>query len=131
MARKQKDSLTPRQSKAIAALVSSGKIGHAAEASGVSRRTLTRWLKEQHFRASYLQARGQLIQEVTAACAANALRAVERLAKEMENGRGTPGTRIRAASELLDFTARLAGMADFETRISELEARIDEASDTA
>lgn len=123
----QKKNLTPRQSKAVAALVASGKMGHAAETAGISRRTLTRWLQEPAFRAAYIQARGDLLQEVTTACAAKALRAVERLADEMDNPRGTPGSRIRAASALLDMTARMVGIADIETRISEMESQINES----
>ena len=121
----QKRRLTPRQDQAIQALLSKGSICRAAEAAGVSRRTLTRWLQDAWFRGRYLRARGQMLQEIVAMCHARAASAVERLASEMDNKGGTPTSRISAAREILSVTLGAAAAADFEERLARMEEQLD------
>ena len=121
----QKRRLTPKQDRAIQALLSEGLICRAAEAAGVSRRTLTRWLQESRFRGCYLRARGQVLQEIVALCHARAASAVERLASEMDNARGTPASRIAAAREILSVTLGTVAAANFEERLARMEEQLD------
>ena len=93
-------SLTPKQHRALVALVSSPTVGEAAKAAGVSERTLARWLSDPAFRMALGVAESDMIDGAVRAMigdlAANhdTMRAIR---DDLSNG---PAVRLRAAVAL-------------------------------
>jgi len=71
--------LTPRQNKAITALMSSKNIGETAVQAGVSERTLYRWLSSPEFRTALLEAEGEAIDTAARRLIGNQSKALEEI----------------------------------------------------
>jgi hypothetical protein len=116
-----------KQEEAIAALLTKRNVEEAAQAAGISTRTLMRWLKIPAFQKAYLEARraafGQSIarlQQATSAAAAT-------LMKIMVDPSAPASVRVRAADSIFNHSAKAIEIEDIEARVSELE-RAAEAS---
>jgi hypothetical protein len=116
-----------KQEKAIAALLTKRNVEEAAQAAGLSTRTLMRWLKIPAFQKAYREARraafGQSIarlQQATSAAAAT-------LMKIMVDPSAPASVRVRAADSIFNHSAKAIEIEDIEARVSELE-RAAEAS---
>jgi hypothetical protein len=116
-----------KQEEAIAALLTKRNVEEAAQAAGISTRTLMRWLKIPAFQKAYREARraafGQSIarlQQATSAAAAT-------LMKIMVDPSAPASVRVRAADSIFNHSAKAIEIEDIEARVSELE-RAAEAS---
>jgi hypothetical protein len=95
------DKLTPNQTRALSALLTSPSIAHAAETAGVGDRTLRRWLHEDEgFRQAYREQRRASLDAVVGLLEGAMFEAVGVLRDAMQNG--TMNHRIRAAGMVLE-----------------------------
>lgn len=114
--------LTPRQRRAVEALLSNWDTTKAAEAASVSRDTLYRWLRSDNFRDA--------IQDATRAALENLSRGLVTLGgnalKVLDNAMigDSPmqaGARVRAADIILSRLLQISELVDLESRVSTLE----------
>jgi hypothetical protein len=112
---------------AIAALLVSPTIAHAAQSAAISESTLTRWLRDEGFLASYRTAQRQALQQAIAALQAAAGVAVTVLRAAMLDQSATPAARVAAARAVLEFGFRGAEIADIEERLAVVEAELAKA----
>ena len=118
--------LSSRQGKAIAALLSSKTVLAAAQLSGGSVRTLTRWLGEDDFKAALLEAEWEAIDAATRRLIGLQGAAIDTLQETLSDRKALPGIRMRAAQSILDFLMRLRDLRNIEKRLAALEAIINE-----
>jgi hypothetical protein len=115
------EQLTPKQHKAIAALMSNTTIAAAAKAAGVSERVLYNWLDEPTFTTSYRVARREAVQIATARLQQISGAAVAVLGQLMVNG--TPAIKLGAARTVLDLAIKAIELDDIQARLTALEAK--------
>ncbi len=117
-------SLTPRQIKAVAALLEHERLVDAAKACGVPERTLTRWRNEDPaFRAALSRAGADLLRDAVRVLQVGASAAAIALVG-MANGTALAvAPRINAAKAVLDSVTRLTDLVDLAARVAALEAR--------
>lgn len=119
-----KDTLTPKQLAAIAALLSPQyrSIEAVAVAVGIGERTLFRWLDDPQFAAALERAQRETIGAAVRQLTALAGYGVTTIAKIMADTDAPAGVRLRAAIAVLDAMLKLREHADFEERLVRLEA---------
>lgn len=113
------DSLTPKQYKAIIALISEDTHQEAAEAAGISPSTLRRWQKQPAFRAEYRAERRRLMETAVGLLQSKAMAAVEALERNLNCG--VASVEVRAASAILDRALKGVELYDIVERIEALE----------
>lgn len=125
----EKPSLTPKQQKALAALLTGGTIGDAAKLAGISERQLLRWKDEPAFKAALADAVEEKITAAVRALSDAAAQAVDTLRTIMTNKhtRREDSVRVRAAATILSSTLRWKEMTDLEQRLAAVEAALREA----
>lgn len=122
--------LTPKQARAIDALMTEGSIDAAAKTAGVSRVTLWRWMQDETFCNVLKQAESARVSATIRRLTSLSDSAVGVLADVMENAL-KPSERIRAADIVLARMLQLRELHDLETRVAALEAKADGQSKTA
>lgn len=105
--------LTQAQEQAITALLTEPTIARAAQAVGVSERTLHRWLARPDFRAHYLKARRNVFDQAVALTHKYAPLAVNTLARTLSDPSAPWATRTAAAVGRFFFTT-MAALAQLE-----------------
>jgi DNA-binding transcriptional LysR family regulator len=114
------------QVRALRALVEHGSTTAAAEATGLTARTIQRYREDEDFAAHLRRLRGEILQETVGAMLAAGSEAVATLERGMsarsENG-PLYATQVRAASRLLALMLRGVELAALEERVSELERK--------
>ncbi|OPZ72837.1 MAG: hypothetical protein BWY80_01052 [Firmicutes bacterium ADurb.Bin456] len=117
--------LTPRQLKAIGALLEAPTIAAAAQAAGVARVTLYEWLKLEPFREALEMARASLyragVDTLKGAAEKAAGRLIELLDSKNEN------TRRLTAHEILTLAIRIDESQTFEKRLTAIEQALEAA----
>ena len=106
---------------AIAALLASRTHAAAAEACGISLRTLQRWLKEDAFAEAYRQAKYELVSGATMRLRSNGIEAVEALQEIAAGKENPPAARVSAARAILEFMFEAHEIEDLGTRLEKLE----------
>ncbi len=86
--------------KALTALLESASIIEAAQTSGLSEKTLRRYLEEKEFSDEYAEARRQIVESAVSALQNAATEAVETLRRNLSCD--NPQAEIRAAQLILD-----------------------------
>jgi DNA-binding MurR/RpiR family transcriptional regulator len=117
---KQTSRLTPKQEKAIAALLSEPTMRAAAAACGMSETTLWRMLQDLDFQECYRRARGQSVQNAISRLQKASARAVDVLLQNLEAE--SPGAQIRAAELILKFALEATELSDLIARVERLES---------
>lgn len=115
-----------RQQRAIAALLSFPTITEAARASGISERTLYRWLKEAQFRKELTNQEAERINTAArqlVGLAESALRTINLLLSDFEV---SPSVRLRTAEVVLANMIRIRELTNLEERIAKLEGNYDD-----
>ena len=115
-----------KRTAAIAALLSSPTIAHAAQSAGVSDSTLTRWLREESFARDYRLAQREALAQAIAGLQSASGSAVTVLRAAMLDQQATPASRVAAARAILEFSFRGAEIADLEERLAAIEAQLDQ-----
>ena len=119
--------LTPKQEKAIIALLTHGSVENAAHAAGVGVRTLHRWMKEDpDFDAAYRAAKREAYGHSIARLHHLSSAAVSTLGKIMLDSKTPPATRVRAADSILNHTTKAVEIEGIEERVAELEQAIED-----
>jgi hypothetical protein len=116
-----------KRSLAIAALLNSPTIAHAAQTAGISQSTLTRWLREEGFLREYRLAQREALSQAIATLEAAAGSAVTVLRAAMLDQNATAASRVAAARVILEFSFRGAEIADLQERLEAIEAQLAEA----
>jgi hypothetical protein len=118
----QKSDLTPKQEKAIHALLAHPTTDEAAQAAGVNRVTLFRWLQQEEFQSAYTKARRESIKHAIARLQNRTGEAVEVLAEIMNNSEANDFARIGAAKAVIEFSLKAVEVEDLAKRLAELES---------
>ena len=118
--------LGPKKEAAVVALLSQRSVEDAARVSGVSARTLYRWIQEPDFSAAYRSARRAAFSQSVARLQQMSTAAVSTLGKIMVDPNAPAASRVRAADSVLSQAAKAIELDDLEARISELERGADQ-----
>ena len=114
---RRKPRLTPRQERAVLALLNEPTIKRAAEVAHVGERTLARWLRQAVFAEAFEEARREAFDHALSLTQKYAAMAVHTFAKVMSDPVSTSASKVSAASALLKFgTARIAGRESSKNR---------------
>ena len=116
------EGLTPKQQRAIQALLTERTITDAASKAGVSRRTLTVWLADEQFCAELSKTPTQAMDSTVRRLASLSGQAVDVLQTAMADEDTTTGAKLRAADIALGRLLSLRELHDFEQRLAALEA---------
>lgn len=97
----------------IAALIASGTIAAAAEAAGISPRTIYERMRNREFKAAYRAAKSDLIRSAVFNIDARLTEAIDTIAEIMSDKQANPAIRLQAAQTILNnaqkFADRLKG----------------------
>ena len=114
--------------KAIDAIVAGGDDTAAAEASGVTPRTIRRWKGEPAFAGAIVEAQDRMLEAVSVDLVRTARGAVAVLRIFLADGNMKPQVRLRAAEILLNSTLRWRELRDIERRLATLEESVNARS---
>jgi len=117
--------LTPKQRRCIAALVETGDIQAAAEATGCSRTTVYAWMRQAPFTAALRDAEGDALRALTRGLLALGKRATGAIVDVLDDPDANVSTRLRAADIVLARLLQLRELVDLESRVTALEAARD------
>lgn len=118
------DKLTPRQERAILALLEHTTMKKAAAAANVSETTLWRWLQESEFQSAYTKARRETVKHAIARLQQNAAAAVDTLREVMTKETAPDFARVSAAKAILDYSLKAVELEDLADRIAMLESKV-------
>lgn len=113
--------LTPKQRKAVEALVATGEVSAAAKEAGISRETLHRWLRQAPFAQAVRDAEARALDDLSRRLVRMGRTAAATLAKSMSDASVPAATRVRAADVTLSRLLQLRELATLEARVVELE----------
>jgi hypothetical protein len=116
------DKLTTAQRRGIESLLAHTSITDAAAAAKVSRRTMTRWLTDETFRAELRQAENEVLQGVSRQLATLAAASLTVLHDVLISDAHLPAHKLKAAETVLSKLAPMRELIDFESRLAALEA---------
>jgi hypothetical protein len=100
--------LTPKQQKAIAHLLTCGTYASAAAQTGITERTLYRWLHEPQFTAAFTQAKQALMACTMTRLQAGSHDALEALHTALTDPRTPSTSKVQAARIWLDYAFHAA-----------------------
>jgi hypothetical protein len=113
--------LSPRQERAIAALMTEQTILRAAQVAGVGERTLHKWLDRPNFAAEYRRVRREAFRQAVGMSQRFASAAVATLAKVMADPQSPYSAKVAAATALLKFGREGIEIEDLQVRVEDLE----------
>jgi hypothetical protein len=113
--------LSPKQRKAVAALLTTGEVKAAATEAGIHRDTLHRWLREPAFLDAVRQAEVAALDELSRLLVGLGRTAVATIAEAMSDPVTPVATRVRAADVALGRLLQLRELAQLEARVQALE----------
>ena len=115
------DGLTPRQGRAVEALLREPTAARAAASVGVNQRTLRRWSVTPAFRTALLRARREAFGQAVGLTQRYAPVAVATLVRVMNDPAAAPSAKVTAAAVLLKFGREGVELDDLAARIDDLE----------
>ena len=110
-----------RQDQLVVALLENPTLEKAAAALGISGVTLWRWMQRPEFQAAYREARRRAFSQALGRLQHASSAAVATLLKIMVDPNAPASSRVRAASSVLDHTAKAIEIEDIEARVTQLE----------
>lgn len=113
--------LTPKQEKAIAALMSSPTITEAAKAARIGERTLYAWLDDPAFSAAYRAALREALSYATGRLQRLSSAAADTLERLLTCGK--PAIELGAARSVFEFAIKVTEIEDLQQRLTALEER--------
>ena len=113
--------MTPRKEKALAALLTHHTQEEAAEAAGISPKTLRRYLKEPEFQESYRAMFAGLVTDATRKAQSSLTPALDTLREIAVDRKQGSNARIQASRVLLEYGLRLTEVSDIMEQLQELE----------
>lgn len=122
--------MTPKQKKALSALLTTPTIEAAARAAGIGYTTLRRWLKEDNdFRREYEAELAVLVENAANQARQGMTDAVSVLREIICDNDSPQSNRLAASKVLIESGSRLIEMQSYETRIAELERLMEEQNE--
>lgn len=121
--------MTPRQQKALAALLTSPSKAAAAKAAGIAPRTLRNYLASQEFQAAYRDAFGNMVEDATRQAQQAISPALSTLREVAEDREEDAQARISAARAILSHGIKLTETTDILNRLAELETAMEGGHD--
>lgn len=115
------DLLSPKQRRAIIALLTSRNVQEAAIKAKVGKRTLHRWLTKPEFLAALLEAEEEAIDKATRRLIGLQEEAIETIQAVMNDKEATHTVRLRAAQTILEHSLKLRELRNIEVRLTQLE----------
>lgn len=116
------DVLSPRQYRALGALLSAPSVRQAAIEASIPEKTLYNWLRDDDFSAAYRQARRDATQQAIALLQGYSSAAARTLVTLMASG-NPAAVRLAAASKVIDLAMKSVELEDLQQRLEALEAR--------
>jgi hypothetical protein len=116
--------LTPKEETTIQALLSHATLKQAAAAAGISDATLWRWLRKDHFRKAYLEARRSVVHQSFSRFQQLAADAPAVVYDIMNNDKESGPTRIAAAKMIVDNARKGVELEDTDERLAEVETML-------
>ena len=113
--------MTPRQEKALKALLEHPTQKEAAEAAGIAPRTLRDYLATEEFKSEYLRRIDAIMGDATRQAQQALNPAIATLREVAENPLEKSSTRVAASRAILEFTARYVELTSILERIARLE----------
>lgn len=113
----------------VLSLASGVSMQDAAERAGVSKRTVYRRLEDPDFRRQVSKARSDLYSQAAGMLAANSVEAVTTL-QNLANDATSENVRLSAAKTMLELGSKLREAAELDERLTELESRLDDQTDS-
>jgi hypothetical protein len=117
------NSITAKQTKAIAALLTSRTIGEAAKSAGVAERTLYTWLKHADFRKALREAQSELLDNAARRLASGQTAALDTLERLIHSARHE-STKLTACVQWLNLFLRFNEVKNIDERLTELERTV-------
>lgn len=121
----QFDTLTAKQQKVIAALLSEPTTKQAAQSAGVNEATIWRWLQLKPFQTAYLAARRETVKQSIARLQKKTGDAVDVLSEIMQSQNVPGSVRVSAAKAVIEYAIKSVEVEDLAHRVEELEALIN------
>src|ERR1043165_5346866 len=121
-----REKLTPKQEKALAALLARGEGKAAAKDAGVGETTLWRWLKDSAFAEAYRAARCKLLEAGAASLTANVAKAAKVLVDIAESKDAPASARVAAARAIIEGAHKTVETLDLLPRVAELEKFLED-----
>lgn len=118
--------LSANKEKAIAALLAYPTKRAAAEAAGITDRTLRNYFKDEEFRQRYRTEFLGLITEASRQAQQTMSPALSTLREIMVNNEENAQTRIYAARTTLEYAVKLTELADMVSRLEEMEKTMED-----
>lgn len=119
--------MTPIQSRAIAALLTTRSVSDAAAHVGISERTMFRWLAEPTFRRELADAEHELLDAAQRQLLLLQTDAISVLATMLRDADAPHAARLRAAQIVLDSLLKLRELRDLERRLTAIENAMEAA----
>jgi hypothetical protein len=114
--------LTPKQERALVALLDCGETKQAAATARVGEVTLWRWLQLPEFQTRYRAARRQLVETAIAQLQSDCTIAARVLREVAEDMNAPASSRVAAAKAIIEQSVQAVELVDMEERLKRLEA---------
>jgi hypothetical protein len=121
------EKLTPKQERALVALLDCGETKRAAEVAKVGEVTLWRWLQSPEFQSRYRAARRQLVETAIAQLQSDCTIAVRVLREVAEDREAPASSRVAAAKTIIEQSVSAIELTDLQERIERLEKTLTES----
>lgn len=118
------DQLTPRQLRAVEALLAFGEVGAAADAVGINRATLRRWRMLPAFDAALRAAEAEAIDGVARRLTRLSAAALEVIDQTLADADAPTALRLRAADLALARMLQFRELVEVEERLAALEVAV-------
>ncbi|HKQ08577.1 MAG TPA: hypothetical protein VJ464_25875 [Blastocatellia bacterium] len=115
------DSLTPKQTRALLALLEHPTLKDAAAAVGIGETTLWRWSQELSFKAAYMDARREAVRQSIAHLQSATGEAVTCLRDVMKSTKASDAAKVSAARAVLELSIKAVEVEDLAERLAALE----------
>ena len=120
------EKLTPKQERALVALLDCGEIKKAAEIAEVGEVTLWRWLQSPDFQSRYRAARRQLVETAIAQLQSDCTTAARVLREVAEDRQAPASSRVAAARAIIEQSVSAVQLTDLQERLEEVERLLQE-----
>lgn len=114
------ETISSRQHRAIASILSARTMGEAAIQAGIGERTLYRWLLEPGFRQELKEAENNLITDTARRLVSGQGKALDTLEELIDHATKESERRL-AAQAWMEFVIRWHELSDIDTRLTKLE----------
>ena len=119
--------LTPRQTRAVLALLAEPSLEAAAKSARISERTLRRWRGEREFSRALREAQAQVVHRAVGRLRALTDEAVETL-RQLTVDANSEAVRLGASRVIIDAALRAGLLEDLAARVEVLERQSQEGS---